>query len=168
MASRPARISLRIASLGLSLIVATSALAVDMYRWVDERGVTNVSDAVPDKYKHVATKVDSNQYNLTARQRRAAASEAAGLTGRAAAGALSEAAAPSPAPGRARGVAPAPARGAAANDCATLQRRYREAQECFAAGPKTVNGTVNAARSPKCPVVVDPSPKCGLPNLRAP
>lgn len=167
MASRLACISLRIAYLGLSLLVATSALAVDMYRWVDERGVTNVSDAVPDKYKHVATKVDSNQYNLTARQRRAAASEAAGLAGRAAAGAPSEAAA-SAAPGRAGGAAPAPARGAAANDCATLQRRYREAQECFAAGPKTVNGTVNAARSPKCPVVVDPSPKCGLPNLRAP
>lgn len=170
MASRPTRLSLRVASLGLSLLMTTSAFAVQMYRWVDEHGVTNVSDAVPDKYKHVATKVDSSQYNLTARQRRAAASQAALLVGRAAAVAPLESAVSSAALRRTGKAAREPAAVASGDgdDCATLQRRYREAQECFAAGPKTINGTVNAARSPQCPIVVDPAPKCGLPTLRAP
>lgn len=172
MVSRPTRLSLRVASLGLSLLITTSAFAVQMYRWVDEHGVTNVSDAVPDKYKHVATKVDSSQYNLTAQQRRAAASQAALLVGRAAAVAPLESAASSAALRRTRKAARAPAAVASGDgdgdDCATLQRRYREAQKCFAAGPKTINGTVNAARSPQCPIVVDPAPKCGLPTLRAP
>ncbi len=170
MASRPVGRLLRIASLGLALLMATPAFAVDMYRWVDERGVTNVSDAVPDKYKHVATKVDSTQFNVSARQRRAAASQAAAIIGRAAADAPPEPAASSVALRRVRKATAPPVAAASAggNDCATLQRRYREAQECFAAGSNTVSGAVNVARSPQCPIVVDPSPKCGLPRLRAP
>ena len=50
-----------------------------MYRWVDEHGVVNVSDAVPDKYKKVAQRVDSGQYEPTEVQRREAAARAAAL-----------------------------------------------------------------------------------------
>ena len=50
------------------------------------------------------------------------------------------------------------------DDCATLQRRYKESQDCFGPQPRTITGAINGARSPDCPVVVDPSPRCGLPN----
>jgi hypothetical protein len=146
--------------------------AVEIYRWVDERGVTNVSDVVPEKYKKVAQKVETGSEPDEA-TRREAAGRAAAIASAAAAGAGSAAAAnarqggsvatPLSASRSSSAAAQALAPGDA-EECAALQRRYRESQDCFGAQPRTITGAINGARSPQCPVVVDPSPRCGLPD----
>jgi hypothetical protein len=148
--------------------VFASASAADVYRWVDEKGVTNVSDVVPEKYKNVAELVDI-PVEPAQIQRRAPVTAA--LSAQPAA---SRSIAPAPArltgPGLSGITSARPASAASlspsddSDDCATLQRRYKESQDCFGPQPRTITGAINGARSPSCPVVIDPSPKCGLPH----
>jgi len=51
--------------------------------------------------------------------------------------------------------------------CAELQRRYLESQACFAPY-RLANGGMDAEAFRHCIEVVDPSPRCGLPNLQEP
>ncbi len=143
------------------MAACTAAMAADVYRWVDDHGVTNVSDVVPEQYKKVAQKVDI----ALEPARRDAAPVPSSIVA-------------SPATSAPRGVGASasairPARAASAGslsgaddyaDCAMLQRRYKESQDCFGPQPRTITGAINGARAPQCPVVVDPSPRCGLPN----
>ena len=46
--------------------------ATTICRWVNENGRTQISEVVPDKYKKVATCTDSQKYELSPEQRRAA------------------------------------------------------------------------------------------------
>ena len=39
--------------------LALPALATDIYRWTDETGRVNYGNAVPDRYKQVARKIDT-------------------------------------------------------------------------------------------------------------
>jgi hypothetical protein len=39
--------------------------AMDIYRWVDDVGETHMSDRVPEKYKAVATRIDSKKFDIT-------------------------------------------------------------------------------------------------------
>ena len=50
-------------------------------------------------------------------------------------------------------------------DCAELQRRYLESQACFAPY-RLANGGLDAEAFRHCSEVKDPSPRCGLPNLK--
>lgn len=172
----------RMRSLG-AIVLATIALlasgawrvasAADIYRWVDERGVTNVSDVVPEKYKKVAQKVDTSPSEVDDATRRDAAARAASAASAAAVGAGPAAAANARQGGsiatplsasRSASSAASAAASADGDDCATLQRMYKESQDCFGPQVRTITGAINGARSPQCQAVVDPSPKCGLPD----
>jgi uncharacterized protein DUF4124 len=153
----------------LAACVFASANAADVYRWVDEKGVTNVSDVVPEKYKKVAERVDVPVEPLQIQ--RTAPAPAAATARPAALKSAVPAAPPRKAGPGLSGITSARPSSAASlspsddsDDCATLQRRYKESQDCFGPQPRTITGAINGARSPSCPVVVDPSPKCGLPH----
>ena len=113
-----------------------------MYRWVDDKGVTNISDVVPDKYKKIAQRTESRQFDLSEFQRREVAARQAAL-------AASNASSNPPAASASQpGVSPQLPRAAASaptDNCAALQKRYKEAQDCFQAGPKNANGTIELA-----------------------
>lgn len=156
-------------------LAAMPASAVEMYRWVDERGRTHIADVVPERYRKSAIKVDSRKFEPSEQQRGQAAAVSAAILARAA-----SSPAPGPVPSRAvdpagsapvragstgfgRPAASAPA--TAANDCETLQRQYAQAQSCFAPCVQG-NGSVKAECFTRCAVLVDPSPRCGLPKLQ--
>ncbi len=146
------------------------AIAADVYRWVDERGVTNISDVVPEQYRKVAERIDTSSSEIDEPTRRAAAARVAATASAAASGARPVAAANARQGGSVAAPLSASRTGSASaagdgDDCATLQRRYKESQDCFGPQPRTITGAINRARSPQCPVVVDPSPRCGLPDV---
>ena len=160
----------RVATFLLAVCLCGVAAAADIYRWVDDKGVTNLSDVVPEKYKKVAQKVEPPAEPDDATRRDAAARSAATASAAASSAATAAASSPRRVPTTAGSITPSRAASGAGSlspgdgdDCATLQRRYKESQECFGPQPKTISGAINGARSPQCPVVVDPSPKCGLP-----
>ncbi|WP_076593330.1 DUF4124 domain-containing protein [Herminiimonas arsenitoxidans] len=149
----------------ISCVLLTSVVyAADIYRWVDGNGRVYFSDTVPERYKGVATKVDTSDSELTASQRQDAAERAAREK------AIVE---------RAEDERSAPARPSGAImgepssvskrqfDCERMQREYRESQECFA--PYVIRGR-NGKRRPGavreeaflyCKSVPDPSVQCG-------
>jgi hypothetical protein len=133
--------------------------------------VTNISDVVPEKYRKVAEKVETGQTEPDEATRREAVARAAKIASAAASGARPAASA-NARQGGSTATALSASRSASAtaasasgdsDDCPTLQRRYKESQDCFGGQPRTITGAINGARSPQCPVVVDPSPKCGQP-----
>lgn len=149
-----------------------AAAAADVYRWVDDKGVTNLSDVVPEKYKKVAQRVETPAEPDEPTRREAASREAAIASAAASRPVLPAAISARRGGSVATGMTPARSASGAGSlsssgdneDCATLQRRYKESQDCFGPRPRTITGAINVARSPQCPIVVDPSPKCGLPN----
>ncbi|NUZ07857.1 DUF4124 domain-containing protein [Piscinibacter koreensis] len=147
------------------------ALAADIYRWTDESGRTHLSDVVPERYKRSAQRVDSRQFELSEAERRQGEARAAALR-QAAATPASAASAPRGARLGAGGVrsaaSGAPTAGSTAptaEDCSMLQRQYLASQGCFAPC-RQANGSINAECAARCPQVVDPSPRCGLPTLQ--
>ena len=152
----------------IAVLLPTSLLAADIYRWVDRDGRTQLSDTVPDEYKKSATRIDSRQFELSDAQRREAEARAAHEKLQAAEAAeAAKVAARAKADSVAGPLAPASGATAAsgkpagnASDCATLQRLYKESTECFAPY-RTAKGTTKAEAFDKCPVAVDPTPQCG-------
>ena len=147
---------------------ASIALGAVIYKWVDEQGVTHVSDKVPERYKDSAKRIDSRAYEVSDADKRAAAALAARTLQSAAtlpqvqpASAPSDTAAPSP---ERRPSSASTARPGSPADCAASWRAFYDAQACFDKGPKS-GGFVNPARNPGCPVILDPSPRCGPPVL---
>ncbi len=51
------------------LALSGPAEAIDIYKWVDSKGKTHVSDTVPDEYRDVAKKMNSQKYEVTPEQR---------------------------------------------------------------------------------------------------
>ncbi|MEO8805915.1 MAG: DUF4124 domain-containing protein [Burkholderiaceae bacterium] len=143
--------------------------AADVYRWVDENGRTQLSDTVPEKYRKSAVKIDSRRYELSAEQRTEVdartAAEKARLDEAQRKKALADAAAAASAPASAGSVGKTAARKPAdpATDCETLQRLYRESEDCFAPF-KTVGGATKAEAFQKCTVAESPVTKCGVPR----
>ncbi|MEO8524354.1 MAG: DUF4124 domain-containing protein [Caldimonas sp.] len=148
--------------------LASSVSAVEMYRWVDDQGHTNVSDVVPDRYRGSAQRIDPSKFELSEARRKDAAIRAAAQmrmassAGVSAPGAASRPSAGSPAK---VGRSPPPAPGAAGNDCAALNRQYLAAVACFSPCVQA-NGSVKAECYARCPTLVDPSPRCGLPTIQ--
>lgn len=147
-------------------LVAAGADATPVCRWVDEAGRTQVASAVPDSYKAVAICTDSQKYEITPEQRRAAEHEAEDDKARA----RSEAAR-RPAPSASispRAKAPAPPHVTKrpmevvteATSCTTWWRLYDESGECF--GPfRTARGATKAEAFDVCNVVLSPESRCG-------
>jgi len=154
----------RLALLAAGIVLASPLHAADIYRWVDDAGRTHLSDVVPEKYKKSAQRIDSKQFDVSAEQRREAEALASQEKARAAQAMQRKTRADAAEAARAAwaGTLGKPrTSGNDSNDCATLQRLYRESQECFAPY-RTVNGSTKAEAFEKCTVVVNPEVKCGL------
>jgi hypothetical protein len=164
-------------ALAAAALFALSAVhAVEIYRWVDENGRTQISDHVPEKFRAGATPLgDSRQYELTPRQRaeaeartarekrqreideqdRADAEKAAQEAARAAAAAASAATTTRrPRQGTVPGKIDAA-------ECAALQAEYAKSGACYAPF-HLARGGLRAGAFDACgPTVPDPSERCG-------
>lgn len=152
----------------LLVLAAPVAQATAICRWVDASGRTQVSDTVPERYRARATCTDSQRYELSPEQRRAAQQQAADERARAQAreAAARPPAAPASAPPRpASDAAPPVTKRPAtvptdATDCATWWRLYDESAACF--GPyRTARGATRAEAFEVCNVVIRPELRCG-------
>jgi hypothetical protein len=158
-------IYLSLGTISLSLLSA-GVQATSLCRWVDESGRTQIAEVVPEKYRKVAVCTDSQKYELSAEQRRAAEQRVTDDKERA------RKAAANPPSDRASSAA-RPARAAsqagtkrptevvtADTDCTTWWRIYDESVECF--GPyRTTRGATKPEGFDRCNVVASPEPKCG-------
>lgn len=156
--------------LGLTLVgffalAVLPAFAGDLYKWVDEAGRTQLSDIVPEKYKKSATRVDGKRYELTAEQRAEsdARSERERVADAAKRRASAQAAASAAAAASSAALSKPKAEPEAKADCETLQRLYRESQECFAPYV-TTSGATKAEAFQRCTSVTNPTAKCGSPK----
>ncbi|HZT64100.1 MAG TPA: DUF4124 domain-containing protein [Burkholderiales bacterium] len=118
----------RISFLLLFCVLTLTARAGEVFRWVDENGKVHYGDAIPEKYKQQAKKVDSSG-GVTDAQRQEAESRTARERARAESlqkARESKAGTPQPA-------APTPADVPKAGDeCEEQLRKYLESQDCFA------------------------------------
>lgn len=148
------------------LLVSASAQATPICRWVDESGRTQIAEVVPERYRNIAVCTDSQRYELSPEQRRAAEQRVADDEERAreaAAQPPSNRASSAPRPARAasKSGAKRPIEVVTANtDCTTWWRIYDESVECF--GPyRTSRGATKREGFDKCNVVASPEAKCG-------
>jgi hypothetical protein len=120
------------------------ANATPICRWVDKAGRTQVASVVPEPYKAAATCTDSQKYELSAAQRRAAEQSVE----------QDKAMARIEAAKRPVEVV------TGATDCPTWWRLFDENAECF--GPyRTTRGATKQEAFDVCNVVPSPAPKCG-------
>ena len=140
--------------------------ATPICRWVDEKGRTQIAEVVPEKYRQVASCTDSQKYELSPEQRRAAEQGVAEDRARA----RKEAVKP---PGEWASNAPRPSAAASrpgvkrptevvtdSTNCETWWRIYDESVECF--GPyRTTRGATKVEAFDACNVVPSPESKCG-------
>ena len=145
---------------GVALLAAVAAHPAVIYQWVDEEGKTHFADAVPERFKGSAKRVDSDRYEPSAAQQREARERATRDK------ALAEGASKEPAPPPAA-VAPAPASSkrpavgpAADTDCQTWRQLHLESLECFAPY-RTVRGATKAEAFEHCTPVPEPPTRCG-------
>lgn len=146
-------------------LLTSFASATDIYRWVDENGRTSLSDQVPERYRNVATKVDTSASELSESQRQEALARAAREKQK-----VEEAAqAAPPASPMPKAGQLTPSSGMRETECEALMRAYRESQECFApfmlAGSdgSPHSGGVREEAFLYCTSVPDPSQQCGSP-----
>jgi hypothetical protein len=135
-----------------------------IYRWVDENGRTHVSDAVPERYKKSATRIDSGQYDVSPERRKQAQEQAAREKALVDDAARRREDAPLPASAPAASMpkgSKRPAQGVTdSTDCETWRRLYRDSLECF--GPyRTAKGATKAEAFEKSADIPDPRAKCG-------
>lgn len=154
---------------GIAVIVFMCAAglsnAADIWRWVDEHGRTHVADSVPERYKAVATKIESQKSQPSESERAAAVGRAAKDRERLAAleaqRVRDEAAQlPASSPGlAASSPAGKSSTGQAGTECDALWRAYYESQRCFA--PYLIPGGVKEEAFQQCKTVLSPSNRCG-------
>jgi hypothetical protein len=132
-----------------------AAQAVDIYRWVDEKGKVHFSDSPPEKYKHTARKNDSRQYELTEAQKK----ELAARAHISSAGKLDQKKEESKTASLDTPHTPMLGEDIS-NDCAALFKAYYDSQICFAPY-KNRNGSMKPGAFEQCKQVEDPTPKCG-------
>lgn len=137
----------------ISLCVTVQA--VDIYRWVDEKGNVHFSDSPPEKNKHAVRKSDSRQYELTEAQKRESAARTQISSPRNIAQKKEESKTASldapHTPTLSEDIS---------NDCAALFKAYYDSQICFAPY-KNRNGSMKPGAFEQCKQVEDPTPKCG-------
>ena len=133
----------------------------DIYRWVDDQGRTHMADTVPERYKGVATKLDSTAPQPSAQQRSEAIERAAKDRARLA---ELDAARQAQAPGSGASAAtsrPVTQRtSTGGSECDRMWQEYFDSQVCF--GPYHLGqGGIRAEAHSKCKEVLNPSQKCG-------
>jgi len=135
--------------------------ATDIYKWKDEAGHTHVADSVPERYRKVATKIDSRQFEVRADDRAAALARSAKELERAAAMAADRARTESDASGLApSGSGPRAQPKQGESECDRLWRTYLDSQRCFAPYQRRQGGTRVEAYS-HCEPVQAPPAECG-------
>ena len=133
---------------------------------MNESGRTQIAEVAPEKYRKVAVCTDSQKYELSSEQRRAAerrVAEDKDRARKAAAQAPADRASGTPRLPRAASQADAkrPTEVVTADtECTTWWRIYDESVECF--GPyRTTRGATKPEGFDRCNVVASPEPKCG-------
>ena len=119
----------RLVLLLLLCSVFPMARGADVFRWVDENGKVHYGDAIPEKYKQQAKKVDAAGAGVTGAQRQEAESRSAKEKAKAESlqkARESQADVPQPA---APPAADVPKAGA---ECEEQMKKYLESQDCFA------------------------------------
>lgn len=139
--------------------------AADIWRWVDEHGRMHMADSVPERYKAGATKIDSAKFQLSERDRVAAAARAGKdrerLADLEAERTRAEAAQlPASSPVSAGSIpASRSSTGQTGTECDALWGAYYESQRCFA--PYLMPGGVKEEAFQQCKTVLSPSNRCG-------
>jgi hypothetical protein len=142
-----------------------AAWGADIYVWTDESGKTHLADSVPPRYRHSAVRIDSSQFELSPEQQRDAAAARLAIEKKAAASAPPARASRAAPPRTAGPLSALPASAPPtvnSNECAALQREYRESLECFAPF-MNANGSLKPGAFAACKSVVNPTLKCGSP-----
>lgn len=145
-------------------LFASTAIAADIYRWVDEQGQTHVSDTVPPQYRQRATRVDTSASKVSDEQRAEAAARAAKEKA-----AVTDNVRPDvPNPPQAVELSTYPKPGASGIDdkrarCAEWRRAYDRSQACFNQY-RTITGAIRSEGYQVCTEVPDPSSECGAPT----
>lgn len=161
----------RCALTAASLIGA--AQAADIYQWVDASGRVHVSDVVPEKYRAIAKRMDSQRFELTPAQKAEAQARQARRANSSAAASASAASEEQPGANQGNDAKSAPAASLSGPakkaappppDCQALWQAYADSQACFAPF-QNVNGTMKPGANEACTELPDPSPRCGLPKL---
>jgi hypothetical protein len=149
-----------------ALLLAATAHAATIYRWVDDKGHTHFSDTVPEKYKKSAKRVETRKDEISPQRQKEAQARAAKDKAQAEALAKQRAAAAASAPSAPASSASAPivkrpVQGVTdSTDCATWWQLYFESQECF--GPfRTATGGLKPEAFDHCNVIPSPELKCG-------
>lgn len=161
-----------LARMPVALIAVAFALlspvagSTSICRWVDENGRTQMSDAVPDKYKKSATCSDSQKYELSPEQRREAERRAAEAQSRTRHDMAEPSVQVASSPSGTAGAAPLPSAKRPTEvvtdttDCQTRWRIYDESVACF--GPyRTMRGATKPEGFDQCNVIPSPEIKCG-------
>lgn len=134
----------------------------DIYRWVDDQGRTHIADTVPERYRGVATRLDSTGPQPSAQQRSEAIERAARDRARVAElDAARQAQAPASAASAAAPSGPATQRSnTGGSECDRMWQEYFDSQVCF--GPYYLQqGGIRAEAHSKCKEVKNPSQQCG-------
>ena len=150
-------------TIGAYFLMLHPADASSICRWVDENGLVQFSDIVPDRYTAVVTCIHTQPLEPTTEQREAGkrAKDRRDKT-RPPAQAASSTVSP-------QVTAPQPAVKQPAEaitdstDCKTWQRLYDESGACFAPF-RTAHGGIKAQAFDKCNEVPSPEVKCGPPR----
>jgi len=160
----------------LGVTMLSHAVAADIYRWVDEKGRTHVSDTVPARYVDKATRVDTSASTISAEDQRAAQERAARerqlFDEQLAASRKAEEAATASQNGPSAGGVMPQRQGPTESECVAKWNAYWASQECFApfvkgAGRRHRPAHVSEEAYLYCKSVPDPSAECGiLPDRR--
>jgi hypothetical protein len=140
----------------------TTASAADIYRWIDQDGRTQVSDVVPEQYKHSATRIDTRQIEKTDGPRSGVKKRADRET------VTVETAEKNQAPNPTSKTPDAKDEGSSGTsiseaDCAVLWRRYKESAKCWGRYNLWGGQKEGAAALAACgPGVPSPNSKCGF------
>jgi len=143
--------------------------AADIYRWVDERGQTQMSDKVPEQYRDSAQKINSGRFEVTPEQRAEAQARAAKAKEkierdgqeRRRQEASDAAAASNPADAASGPANGKPSAGDQAAACAAQWQAYLASDACFAPY-RLVNGGVKSEAFQICTSVQMPSNNCHM------
>lgn len=162
------RIPITLIAVALALL-SPVARSTSICHWVDDNGRTQISDAVPDKYKKSAICTDSQKYELSAEQKREVElRETEGQIRKRPEMAVPPANAASSPPASKRATALPGAKGAKRptevitddTDCQTRWRIYDESVACF--GPyRTTRGATKPEGFDMCNDILSPEIMCG-------
>lgn len=156
---------------GVLALATGLCFAGDIYRWVDEQGRTHMADAVPERYKASATKINSSRFEVSqsdhqaalariAKERERLAAEQARVEAEAERARAEAAQRSAPAPDSATPGAASQSGKPSPAECTGLWQEYFESQECFAPY-RLSGGGIKAEAFDHCTQVVSPAQQCG-------